>query len=144
MATHAMSTRVRPVSGVNFQPKRQRKATRKALVAARGWAPNVMADWKIRSRERAEFYRNLRQIKMARRHIAAQMAVLAVLVTGLRREVGRVGDREPRDVAALLDVGLIEDACKLAKSADASVQATAEEFRAFSRRKVYYVQELAA
>jgi hypothetical protein len=127
----------RPKAGANFQPKRIRKQIRRGLV--RGYVGNKVADARVAARERAEFYRNLRLMKMQRRKIAAQMKILATMVEGLRRAIGSVADRE-RDV----DMALVEQAASLAKQADSSVGAAAEQFHSFSRKKIYFVQELAA
>jgi hypothetical protein len=127
----------RPKSGANFQPKRIRKQIRKGLV--RGYVGNKVADARVAARERAEFYRNLRLMKMQRRKIADQMRILATMIEGLRRDVTRVGDREPN-----VDMSLVEQAGALAKVADSSIAAAAEQFHSFSRKKIYFVQELAA
>jgi hypothetical protein len=125
-------------TGANFQSKRQRKAARKALM--RGWAPNAVADWRVKSRERAEFYRRLREMKMRRRKIATEMVVLASMVTGLRREVTRLGDRN-EDV---IDTRVLDETLGKVKTGEAAAATAADEFMLFSRRKIYFVEELAA
>jgi hypothetical protein len=132
-----MARRRTPARGANFQSKSVRKRIRRGMI--RGYVGNKVADARVASRERAEFYRNLRQMKMRRRKIAAEMAVLAEMMTGLRREIGRVGDRN-RNV----DMRYVEEALMLAKTADSSVSTAAAEFYAFSRRRIYFTEAMAA
>lgn len=131
-------TALRPTAKANFEPKRVRKAQRKRLISKkslRGELNNRMVDARLSAAERAEFYRNLRQLKMARRKIAAEMATLATLVAGLQREARRVGDRYD-DV----DAGLVDEALHVIKQANAAVSTAADEMHAFSRRRVYFTQ----
>lgn len=137
MATKKVST-LRPAAGANFQPKRVRKAERKKLISkksVRGVLTNKVADARLAAAERAEFYRNLRQMKMARRKIATEMATLATMVAGLQREARRVMDRYS-DV----DAGLVEEAVHIVKQANAAVSTAADEMYTFSRRRVYFTQ----
>lgn len=137
MATKKVST-LRPAAGSNFQPKRERKAARKKLISkksVRGVLTNKVADARLAAAERAEFYRNLRQMKMARRKIATEMATLATMVAGLQREARRVMDRYS-DV----DAGLVEEAVHIVKQANAAVSTAADEMYTFSRRRVYFTQ----
>lgn len=127
----------RPVKGANFQPKRVRKQVRKSLV--RAMVTNKVADIKMGAKERAAFYRSLRELKMRRRAIAAEFAVLATMVDGLHREVHHVEDRYPG-----VSLGLLEEASMLVKTARAAVSSTADEMQAFSRRKVYFTEAVAA
>lgn len=129
---------IRPVKGANFTPKRVRKAERKKLIrkwSMRGALSNRVADARLSAAERAEFYRNLRQLKLRRRSIATEFATLAGLVAGLQRDAQRVMDRYT-DV----DVGLVEEALHVIKQANASTATAADEMQAFSRRKVYFTQ----
>lgn len=126
-----------PLRDANFLPKRERKRIRKSMV--RGYVANKVSDARIGAKERAEFYRNLRQLKMRRRKIASEMAVLADMVSGLRREVSRTGDRS-RNV----DIRFVDEAHDLAKVAESSVGAAADEFHTFSRARVWFTEAMAA
>ena len=126
-----------PLRNANFLPKRERKRIRRSLV--RGYISNVWNESRVRARERADFYRNLRYIKLRRRKIAAEMAIFADMVSGLRREVVRLGDRT-KDV----DSSYLDEATQLVKTAEASVGAVAEEFYLFSRARVWYTEAIAS
>lgn len=121
----------------NFQPKRQRKAARKPSVRAA--LANRSADMKNAYAERAAFYRNLRQMKLMRRAIADEMANLVTNVDGLYRSVQRLEDRN-REVA--FDYAYSREALGLVNQARASVAAAASEYHAFSRRQIYFVEEI--
>lgn len=136
-ATRKVST-IRPAMGSNFEPKRVRKAKRKKLISKkslRGELINRVADARLSAAERAEFYRNLRQIKVSRRKIATEMATLATMVAGLQRETRRVMDRYS-DV----DAGLVEEAVHIVKQANAAVSTAADEMYTFSRKRVFFTQ----
>lgn len=139
MATTATRTRrpVRVVKGANFEPKRVRKAKRKALV--RGYFANKKADIRTEMADRAEFFRNLRAMKMQRRKIAHEMRVLADQLRALERDVANVEHRHPTVNLAVVDQthDVVHDAVKAATVA-------ADEFFVFSRQRMYYVKELAA
>jgi hypothetical protein len=129
---------VRPVKDANFTPKRARKAERKRLIrkgVMRGHVGNAVADARMSARERAEFYRRLRELKQRRRKIADEFAVLVSITAGLQRDAQHVLDRHP-DV----DAGLLDEAMLLIKRAHASVGAAADEMQAFSRRKVFFIE----
>ncbi|MEV7014108.1 hypothetical protein [Streptosporangium sp. NPDC051022] len=132
MATAAKPRPIRPV-GTNFEPKRIRKAKRKMLV--RGALGNIVADARMGAEDRAEFYRNLRMIKLRRRHLAKEMATLAGMVQGLVGSVQNVGNRNPEFNARSL-----EEARDQVKAAYTSVSVAADEFQLFSRVRVYYVK----
>lgn len=137
MATPRTAARPRPVkavTGSNFEPKKVRKAKRKVLL--RGLAGNVVADVRTEFEDRAEFYRNLRMVKLKRRVLAKEMTVLAEGLQALRSEVSRVENRYP-DFSS----GLIDDARDLAKSAYVSASVAADELAVFAMRRVYYVKE---
>jgi hypothetical protein len=136
VATSTTARPIRAVSGNNFEPKRVRKARRKALL--RGTVGNIVADARMGAQDRAEFYRNLRMIKMRRRHLAKEMATLAGMVQGLRDSVQNVANRRPD----LRDSAVLDEARQLVKAAYTSVSVAADEFRLFSRVRVYYVKEL--
>lgn len=121
------------VKGSNFEPKRIRKARRKALV--RGTFGNIIADARMAKEDRAEFYRNLRMIKLRRRHLAKEMATLAGMMQGLLGSVQNVGNRHPEFKARSLDEARDE-----AKAAFTSVSVAADEFQLFSRVRVHYVK----
>ncbi|WP_410666435.1 hypothetical protein [Amycolatopsis sp. lyj-84] len=123
--------------GANFQPKRVRKQIRKGLIRAA--VTNKIADVKVSAKERAQFYRQLRELKQRRRTIAAEFARLSTMVDGLQRGVYHVEDRYPG-----VSAGLLEEASLLVKTARAAVSSTADEMQAFSRRKVYFTEAVAA
>ncbi|WP_329094295.1 hypothetical protein [Streptosporangium sp. NBC_01469] len=138
MATTAARSGARPISAVkgsNFEPKRIRKARRKLMV--RGALGNVIADAKMAKEDRQEFYRNLRRIKLQRRQLAKEMAVLAGMTQGLIGSVQHIANRYPDFTATSLD-----EARETAKAAHASVSVAADEFQMFARVRVYYVRSL--
>lgn len=122
-----------PLEGANFAPKRERKQIRKSLI--RAYVSNKVGEARVGAQERAEFYRNLRQIKLRRRKIAQEMAVLADMVGGLGREVHRVADRH-REV----DSSYLEEANSLVKVAMGSIAAASDEFWSFSRARVWFTE----
>lgn len=134
MATSTKARPVRAVTGSNFEPKRVRKARRKALL--RGVIPNAMASARSEWDDRAEFYRNLRMIKLRRRVVAKEMRAMAEMVRGLLTEVTRVQTRHS-EMGAVAD-----EAHELVKVAYGSVSTAADEFALFARNRVYYVKEL--
>lgn len=128
---------VRPVKGVNFESKRDRKAVRKGLIRAA--VSNKVADARADAKARMEFYRNLRELKMKRRMIAQELSTLAVLVIGLVRDVQHAEDRYVE-----IDLGLCDEARALSKKAAAAVVVAADEFFVFSRKKVFYTEMVVA
>jgi hypothetical protein len=126
------------IRGANFETKSQRKARRKRQVAA--YLANRVVDAQLGVKDRAGFYRRLRQVKLRRRAIAKEMLRLSVYVDGLRREVGRVDDRgwlpgNPR---------LVDECQALTREAAAGVGVAAAEFEIFSRSRIYYGSGAAA
>lgn len=128
----------KPARDVNFAPKRERKAVRKSMIRAA--LANKVADVRSGARERAEFYKNLRQLKMARRSIAAEMAKLAVMTSGLMDEVRHVEARYPDGVP----LGLLDETALLAKNAHASMSTAADEMATFAKKKVLFTEAVAA
>jgi hypothetical protein len=124
-----------PVRGANFEPKRVRKAKRKALV--RGYVSNKVADFKAEMADRAEFFRNLRMMKLQRRKIAHEMRVLADQLGALQREVGSVEHRHPT-----VDLRVVDETHDLVREALKAATVAADEFFTFSRQRIYYVKEL--
>ena len=139
----------RPVRDANFLPKRERKVIRKGLIRAA--LSNRVAEARVGAAERAEFYRNLRLMKVRRRAIAKEMFVLVAMVDGLTRQVDRVGDRldhrptqTPEEQAAEKAlVAAVDEALDAGQAAERAVSAAAGEFQEFSRRKIYYTQAVA-
>ncbi|MFI6069942.1 hypothetical protein ACIA47_32425 [Micromonospora sp. NPDC051227] len=117
--------------GANFETKSQRKARRKRQVA--GLLANRVVDARVGFEDRMTFYRKLREMKLRRRAIADAMRRLAVVVTALQREVGRVDDRGRATNARLVD-----EALGLTKEAAIASTVAADEFYAFSRSRIYY------
>ncbi|MFI5491855.1 hypothetical protein [Actinoplanes sp. NPDC051859] len=137
----------RPLREANFLPKSQRRQVRKSMV--RAYLANKIADAQVDRMARVEFYRNLRQIKHRRRTIATEMRVLADMVSGLHAEIVRVDDRHGEiriNVGGRrtgMDTAVVDEATDLLKSASGVTSAAADEFFAFSRRKVYYTEAAA-
>jgi hypothetical protein len=139
----------RPVRDANFLPKRERKQVRKSMV--RAYLANRVAEARVGAAERAEFYRNLRHMKLRRRKIAAEMYVLGDMVSGLHREITRTVDRHStRASASDADAGLLraversgDEARELARAAEASVATAADEFQLFSQRRIYFTEAVA-
>jgi hypothetical protein len=128
-------TPIRPAEGTNSQPKRVRKAKRKALI--RGTVGNAVMEVKTEYADRAEFYRNLRVMKIKRRLIAREMVRLDQLASELMGGVQHLAHRYPDFTASSFD-----DALALCKEARVSVSVAADEWSAFARRRVYYVKEI--
>lgn len=125
----------RPAREANFLPKRERKQVRKSMV--RAYLANRISEARVGRQDRAEFYRNLRYMKIRRRQIAQQMQVLGDLLEGLYREVGRVPDRYPD-----ADLKLADEAEGLAARAAVAVETAAVELHAFARRRIYYTEAM--
>jgi hypothetical protein len=125
---------VRVVKGSNFEPKRVRKAKRKALI--RGVIGGGLVSLRSEYEDRAEFYRNLRMVKLRRKLLAREMTTLSEMVAGLLGEVQRIDTRNPEAAGPALD-----EARELVKAAHGSVSTAADEFRMFARNRIYYVKE---
>jgi hypothetical protein len=128
---------VRAVEEWNFEPRNKRKAKRKALI--RGYVGNKIADVKMEAADRAEFYRNLRLMKLQRRKIASEMRVLCDQLRALAREVGNVEHRIPT-----VDLRVVDETHDAVKDALKAATAAADEWFVFSRQRVYYFKEGAA
>jgi hypothetical protein len=118
----------RPVKGANFGSRSERKAYRKSL---RSMVSNKIVDKQLNRKEKQEYYRKLRLVKLRRRKIAHEFRVLVEFLTALERQVARVHTRVPAANPAVVDaaVRLISHAVKAASE-------TAGDFEAFSRRSV--------
>jgi hypothetical protein len=125
------------LTSANFEPKRVRKQRRKALV--RAYLANKRADFSAARADRAEFFRNLRLVKVQRQKIAREMRVLALTLSALQREVAAVEDREPT-----VDLAVVDEAHDLVRSALKAANGAADEFFLFSRQRIYYFKETAA
>jgi hypothetical protein len=123
----------KPAKGANFASKRERKLVRKSMIS--GWAANQLTDAKIAIKERQEFYKNLRNIKMARRNIAREFAYLADLVHQLPADVRRIDDRYKN-----VEPSYVGEALQLSKSASTSVSAAADQMWNFSRARVFFTE----
>jgi hypothetical protein len=137
VATRTGPVRAIGTKGTNFEPKRIRKARRKLMV--RGALGNLVADARMAKEDRAEFYRNLRQIKLKRRQLSKEMDKLAGMTEGLLRSVQHTANRHPEFASASRS---LDETRELAKAAHTSVSVAADEFRVFSRVRVYYVRSL--
>lgn len=118
----------------NFSSKRARKAYRKGVI--RGFGANITSDIRNAHRERMEFYRNLRTLKMRRRKIAKEMHALSQMVEYMAREVDRADERLPGGYGEYA-----ERALGAVKEARKSVVVAADEFEMFSRQRVYFRKE---
>lgn len=131
------------VKSANFESKNQREARRKHLVSQktgiRGKAANVVAEKRLSAKERAEFYRNLREIKMRRRQIAKHMSSLERMVEGLQSDIIHIRDRYDG-----LDESKIDEALALTKKANAAVGVASGEFYVFARRRVFFTEYVEA
>lgn len=122
------------VKTANFEPKRVRKAKRKALI--RGYLGNVALDVRSEFADRAEFYRNLRFMKVKRRMIAKEMRRLDMLVTEMTGAVRHLENRYPDFHSSALD-----ETQELCRAARVAVSVAADEWQAFAARRVlYYVK----
>lgn len=118
----------RPVKGANFGSKRERKAYRKSL---RSVIASKVIDKQLDRKEKQEFYRKLRLVKIRRRRIAGEFAVLVEHLAALEREVNRVHTRAPAANPALVDA-----AVRLVAQAVKAADETGGQFEAFSRKTV--------
>lgn len=138
MATaKARAKPVRAVTGSNFEPKRIRKAKRKALIRAQ--FGNMTANVRAAAEDRAEFYRNLRTMKLKRRLIAREMRKLDGMMADLLAGVQHLGNRYPAFERAYGRA--LDEAMEICKAARVSTSVAADEWEAFAARKVYYVKE---
>jgi hypothetical protein len=138
MATTTTRSRpVRVVEGANFEPKRVRKAKRKALI--RSVIANRVAETQANFADKQEFFRNLRLMKVARRKIAYEMAVLREQLRVLEQLVGNVEHTHPT-----VDLKLVDETHDLVHAAHKVVAVAADQWQTFSRQRIYYVKELAA
>src|SRR5687767_8907502 len=132
----------RALQDANFLPKRERKAIRKGLVRAA--LANRVADIRIGAAARAEFYRNLRLMKMRRILISKQMFVLEEMVSGLNRKLDRTADHlsrgSVRTAEEKLALSVADDALGAGQVAERAVWQAAGEFSMFAKRKIYYTE----
>jgi hypothetical protein len=101
----------------------------------RAYLSNRVAEAREGIEDRAEFYRNLRYMKMRRKAIAKEMRSLAEMVGNLRNPLRRIEDREEG-----VNVVLLDEAMDLTKSASAAAEAAAIEFELFAKRRIYYTE----
>ncbi len=125
----------RPLRDANFLPKRERKAIRKGLV--RGYVANKVADARLGAAQRAEFYRNLRQIKLRRIEIAKNFQHLADRLISLYEREQRLEDQ-----VGGIDIKLLDEAIDAVAAAWKAVNEAASEFASFARQRVYYTEVL--
>ena len=125
------AARNRPLRDANFVPKRERKALRKSMI--RAYLANRIADARNGAADRADFYRNLRLMKMRRRAIASEFSALEDMVGNLLAAVYKVADRNTE-----ANPRLVNEAIDETKVALSSVSTAADEFHLFSRRRMYY------
>lgn len=126
----------RPLRDANFMSKRERKAVRKGMV--RAYLSNRIAEAREGAADRAEFYRNLRYMKIRRKTIAKEMRTLAEMVMAVQQPLRRIEDREPD-----ADLRIVDEALALTRSAAAATDSAAVEFDMFARRRIYYTEAVA-
>ncbi len=120
----------------NFRSKRERKQYRKGLI--QGALKNKVADIQVGARQRAEFYANLRRMKLKRHEIAREFTVLADTVTDLQRDLRKAADRkavDPREV---------EEALAAVLKVRSNVGTVAEDYQRLAHKKIYFGEVAAA
>jgi hypothetical protein len=140
MAT-ATASPFKAVPGANFASKRERKRVRKGLVRAA--LANKVAEVRTGAAERAAFYRRLRHMKIRRMAIAKKMVGLSISVGALQQQLRRVEDRHcmaTKTVAEKKVVADLDAALDLGRSAMGAVEAAAEEWQLFARRRIYFTE----
>lgn len=138
----------KPVAGANFVPKRERKRVRKSMV--RAYLANRVAEVRVGAAQRAEFYRNLRMMKLRRIEIAKGMVVLSAMVDALQSRLESLGDRIEGSVAPTRTedermvlkqlLATADETADLARSAGVAVSTAAAEFWMFAKRRIYYTE----
>jgi hypothetical protein len=135
---------VKAVPGANFASKRQRKQVRKGMVRAA--LANRVAEARTGAAERAAFYRRLRHMKLRRIAIAKSMVGLSISVEALQQQLRRVEDRNnltTKTVAEKKALADLDEALDLGRSAVGAIQAAAEEWQLFAKRRIYYTEVMA-
>lgn len=140
------TTPLRAARGANFQSKSQRKQIRKSMV--RAYVSNKVADARTAHAERVDFYRNLRRMKMLRLAISKEMFALAGMVqaasskaAGAATLVDAVKATTPAQKKVVKDLGdSVDETVSAGQAASKSVAAVADEFAAFAKRRIYYVE----
>ena len=143
MATATMPP-VKAVPGANFASKRERKRVRKGLVRAA--LANQVAEVRTGAAERAAFYRRLRIMKQRRIAIAKKMAALTVSVGALQQQLRRVEDRNDlagKTVAEKKALADLDNALDLGRAAKGAIEAAAEEWQLFAKRRIYFTEVMA-
>jgi hypothetical protein len=140
MAT-ATAPPIKAVPGANFASKRERKRVRKSLVRAA--LANRIAEVRTGAAERAAFYRRLRHMKIRRIAIAKKMVDLSITVGALQAQLRRVEDRNNltgKTVAEKKALADLDAALDLGRSAKGAVEAAAEEWQLFAKRRIYFTE----
>jgi hypothetical protein len=99
---------------------------------------NWVAEKRVAAAERAEFYRNLRQMKLRRIQIAKGMRALAISVEAMQQQLRRVEDRNPT-----FDLKVLDEALDLGRAAVGSTEAAASEWELFARHRIYFTEVVA-
>lgn len=121
------------VPAANFASKSARQRVRKSMLRAA--VSNWAAEKRMSAKERAEFYRNIRRMKLRRRMIASGMRDLAISVEAMQQQLRRVEDRHPD-----FDLKILDEALDLGRAAVGSTNAAAAEFELFAKRKIYFTE----
>lgn len=130
----------KPLRGVNFSSKSARKAARKKLVRAAmrtGGVRNTIANARhnaaLKHRDKQDFYRKLRLIKMRRHKVADRMQEVATSLNGLAGGVRRASAR-----TRMADPAMVELTGMLVAEAVRSTDKVAADLRSFARKRVLY------
>lgn len=123
----------KPVDRANFGSRSQRKAYRKSL---RSKIANRLIDHSLDSREKQQYYRTLRLVKMRRRRLINEFQLLVTTLESLRNEINRVYER-----TNAADPTVIAAAWGAANDALSAADATLAEIAEFSRRPVIHYRK---
>jgi hypothetical protein len=135
---------IKVVPGANFASKRERKRVRKSLVRAA--LANKVAEVRTGAAERAAFYRRLRHMKIRRMAIAKKMVALSVSLAALQQQLRRVEDRNNlagKTVAEKKALADLDAALDLGRAAMGAIEAAAEEWQLFAKRRIYFTEVMA-
>lgn len=118
-----------------FSSKQARKKYRKGLI--QGALKNKVADVRVGARQRADFYAQLRHMKLRRHEIAKEFQHLGTAVEDLQRDVRKLADRQGVNrsgvdecVAALLKVR-------------SNVTTVTDDYRSLAHKKIFYGEKAA-
>jgi hypothetical protein len=130
----------KPLRGTNFSSKRARKAARKKLVRAamsgggvRNTIANARHNASIKHRDKQDFYRKLRLIKLRRHKVADRMQDVVMELNGLAGGTRRASAR-----VRMADPAMVELTGMLIAEAIRAADKVSADLRGFARKKVLY------